>query len=58
MKFAFIAKHRTIWPVAWLWMHLACPGRASIWPNRSRDPATNAIGKPNSTTRALSTRGF
>jgi hypothetical protein len=30
MKFVFIAKHRTIWPVAWDAMHWASPGPASM----------------------------
>lgn len=30
MKFVFIAKHRAIWPVAWLWVRWVCRGRASM----------------------------
>ena len=30
MKFAFIAKHRSIWPVAWLCEALASRGPASM----------------------------
>ena len=28
MKFVFIAKHRSIWPVAWL---CECIGRLPVW---------------------------
>lgn len=30
MKFGFIAKHRNVWPVAWLCEAMGYPGRASM----------------------------
>ena len=38
MKFVFIAKHRNIWPVAWLCDALVCPGRASNPPTMDGSP--------------------
>ena len=38
MRFGFIAKHRSVWPVAWLWEALGVSRSGRRWPVTVQKP--------------------